>query len=726
MKKYINKIIIILIILIALIIGLVFFQSYEKTKTIKLEENNLVSEIEITYDVRANPLSKVEVKDLTNTDAKINSCVGSLGQSIDISGNFFNFQLKEAQVTMKYDETKLKDTDEERIGILWYDKENQKMITVDSTIDTENNTISFNTSHFSEYIIVDLDKWEAAWQERVVRVREESDSFNIAFVIDDSGSMSSNDPKNLRLEATENFVEILENKDKYSVVKFETSANIIQETTGDKSKVKEIKEKFQSNGGTNIASGLEKGLELLENDTDNSKVIVLLTDGEDTTLSSKKEEIINKAIDNNIIIFTIFLNTGDNTNEGNTTDIADIATQTSGNFYTINTDEIIDIFKKISKVSVGVDGTQDTDGDGIPDEIELGGMRTAFGNIVYTNPYSKDTDGDGLSDATELGWTNQNNGQIYVYISDPTRKNALLIQEFSAGITNKSKSLGTWDSGFKLNRDAFQFQNISVKGNSGVCEGIAYIIQRTYNQEKIVREENSPINAIYLYNKTKNEAEKYTENDTDTIITEKNETQIEINHHINGYNVKDTTLDIIFDKHLPYFYYPNTNELKNGKSISSEYLTKNNADSNLINSLFYYWGYGNNLWKDKISSGELDNNIDITKSVTDETISKLKVLFNNKKIVTIRILGNYGHTINGYALEKKSESKYYLYVYDNNYPYSKEKNQYIILEKIPNSNLYSIKYNNAVNIAANNEDKDFFIIEYKDEYINFSKENLEI
>lgn len=750
MRKNINKFILILLVLNAAIIYFVFARSYNKKQNIKIDGDKVVSEINIEYDVQANPLSKVTINDLSNTDAKINSCVGSLGQSIDISGNFFNFQLKDATVTMKYNEDKLGDTREESLGVLWYDKENQQMVIMDSKIDTEKNTITFETNHFSEYVIVNLDTWEAAWKERVVRVREDSDTFNIAFVIDDSGSMESNDPDKLRIKATKNFVDILEDKDKFSIVKFEYSATVIQESTNDKKTVDDLESSFQSNGGTDIASGLEKGLELLEKGDNAGRVIVLLTDGEDSTLTSRKEDLIKKAIDNNVTIFTIFLNTGKNTNEGDTADIAEIATRTNGNFYTINTDELINIFKRISQVSVGVDGTTDTDGDGLPDEIELGGMRTIYGNIVYTNPYSADTDGDGKSDKEEMGELVQNEGQdaAYAYTSDPTRKDYTKISSFTAGVTDSFWSLGSWDSGFKLNRDAFQFRNFSAKGNSGVCEGIALVIEKLYNQEEVPLSKENETECTYKYSKSKEDTEKYIEGDENTEILEeetddKGKKSIVMRHKMTGYNVTDKDLSIVFEKRLPYFYYPKTDELRKSNPISSKYLTQNTSDSNLINCLVYYWILGNKQSDNMLNEVKKDEKQTITiskdntiidgrNSVTEQTISKLKVLFSNKKIVTVELADEYFHTVNGYALEQMSETKYRLYIYDNNIPFSSEKNKYIELVKVKDSDRYKIKYKDGfgtgveIDSSKTTAENELIGIRYKDKLINFTDDRLEI
>ena len=752
-KKHINKIMLLLIILNFLIIYFILVRPYNKNAVIKLDGNNLVSEVKIDYEIQGNPLSKIEIKDLTNTEAGINECVGNAGQSIDISGNFFNFQLKEATVTMKYDKEKLNDIEEENLGVLWYDEDRDEMIIMESNVNTENSTIEFKTDHFSEYIVVDLETWEAAWNQRVIRIRNDADSFDISFVIDDSGSMTSNDPKKLRIEAVENFIDILRDQDNYSIVKFESSADTIKELKDEPSE--DWQDNFRSSGGTNITNGVTSGITTLGEENENYKVLVLLTDGEDAGLSSKKEEIISNAIDKNITIYTIFLNTGYNTNQNNTQDISDIALETGGSFYTISTDEIIDIFKQISKVSIGVDGSVDTDGDGIPDEIELGGMRNKYGKIVYTNPYNADTDGDGKSDKEEVGevaetWFTKE--QYYKMPSDPTRANERSIL-YSAQGPNREKALGVWDSGFKLNKNAFQFDNLSVKGTAGVCNGIAYITERIYNGEEIPKNGMETVNVNYpfsvdQYNRTraliieslKGDRSVAYEDVTNSDGTVDN-SKIRIFFDIDSYNITDPALDIVFEKALPYFYYPTTTELKyymdtdylNNKIINETFLKTNSADAQLVDSIFYYWALDNkntlSMLVEKLNAGTYE--IDIQNQVTEDTIQNLKLLFNNKKIVTIQARDKAHHAINAYALEQKSETLYRLYVYDNQSPYMFKNNNYIEFIKIPGTDRYDI---DSYLITTNDKPEDgsddgrerTFIIEYNGDYINFNDEPLEL
>ncbi|MDK2891184.1 MAG: hypothetical protein PWR21_1816, partial [Methanoculleus sp.] len=62
----------------------------------------------------------------------------------------------------------------------------------------------------------------------------------------------------------------------------------------------------------------------------------------------------------------------------------------------------------------------DTDGDGIPDWLEVAGWWDGFGNRYFTDPYSADSDGDGLTDGEEAGQMVLVNGKIYfILVSDP-------------------------------------------------------------------------------------------------------------------------------------------------------------------------------------------------------------------------------------------------------------------------------------------------------------------
>lgn len=782
MKKNINKIILALLVIDAIFIYFVFATAHKKNQRINISNDSLVREVEIDYEVQGNPLSKIKVNDISNTNAGINSTAGNLGQSFDFTGNFFNFQLKNANISMKYDKEKLGSVPEENLLVVWYDEENKTMVEMDTKVDTQKGTVSFETDHFSEFILVNKEEWKAAWNERVVKVKDKSMAFELAFVIDDSGSMSSNDPQKLRLEATKTFVEELDKKDSYTVIKFEDSAKKVQELTTDKSKIDDALGNFNSSGGTNISAGLKTGINAINDDNNTIKVIILLTDGEDSTLSSNKDEIIRTALNTDISIFSIYLNDGGRNVESETKDIRDIALQTGGEFYSIDSDEVIDIFEKINKVSVGIDeDQQDTDGDGIADEIEIGGMRTQFGEIIYTNPYSKDTDGDDKSDGLEIGKAAQfpNGSAYYKMNSNPTQANDEFAKQVKIG-PNRSY-LGTWDSGFKLNKNAFQFYNVGIRDNGGVCTGIAYITEYTFNKDKWKNSIDQPdvaedgvdgkrleafpeLKAFYdarannLFDQRFNAEEKTAEerreefaDDPNTyVITSLEEEEALIGNNVTnemkeglpskfsfyiynklfGFKLEDDTIK----NGLLYFYNPKSNILKdaltgNVADIRHTELEKGN-DKDILNALFYYWIYANQYINTK------EYVIDKSKPLDETYLTKLKDIFSHKEIIQVSIPK---HRINAYALEKVSESEYRLYVYDSNHPYHSGDNTYIRLVQFQDTDgkmYYKVGeddiYNNDDSIFAefeqdsegNKRRKDFKLILIKeDEIINYPKNN---
>ena len=513
--------------------------------------------------------------------------------------------------------------------------------------------------------------------------------------------MTSNDPQDLRIDATKNFVDILGKKDTYSVVKFEDSAELVVERTFEKEGVENLEENFNSSGGTNISSGLEEGIKILDNGDTKSRVIVLLTDGEDSGLTSKREEIIRQAVRKDIVIFTIFLNTGYNTNSNNTHDIEEIAKATGGEFYTINSDDLINIFKQISKVTIGVDGKKDTDRDGIPDEIELGGMKSKQAQIIYTNPFDRDTDRDGILDNDEIGEISEdeNGVQFYNMVSDPSIPNGA-IKEYKTvlGPSPDADPADVWATDFKFNKNAFRFENISVLENGGICAGIGYAIEHFYNGEEVYDN--------YNYN----------------------------GEHFE-FKLDDDELDILSKEKLglAYFYYPTTDELKSftDKSIfnnqnnkmTQEYIDKKQADNKLIRFLYYMWLYENAIKIQNFYEGnDILPAIDQNKSVTEDTIDKLKILFDHDKIVVVRVPK---HVVNGYALEKISETQYRLYIYDNTAPYVKEKNCYIDLKKKKDKDEYKVEYHLGVGISNTTADH-MVLFKYNDKFLNFTREVLAI
>jgi Mg-chelatase subunit ChlD len=112
---------------------------------------------------------------------------------------------------------------------------------------------------------------------------------NIILVIDTSGSMQQTDPNNLRKEALSLLSHTLNADTLLSVVTFANDSNVIFKQKligpfGDQNRnlLRQLGAQINSDGGTNIQSGLTAAAKLLKSIPGvKSKIIVLLTDGQD-------------------------------------------------------------------------------------------------------------------------------------------------------------------------------------------------------------------------------------------------------------------------------------------------------------------------------------------------------------------------------------------------------------------------------------------------------------
>lgn len=603
---------------------------------------------------------------------------------------------------------------------------------MDTNVDIEENQISFTTNHFSEYIIVDISTWKAAWEQESIKIRNKDSKFEIAFVIDDSGSMTSNDGENKRLEATKEFVKELEENDSYSVVKFVDSAEEVLGLTTDKSKLSDALKSFSSSGGTNIGSGLEKGLEVLKENNNNTKVIVLLTDGEDGVATDTKEKVIKEAKDRGITIFAIFLTSSENVASAvKNVDVQEISTSTGGYYYTNESSKMAEVFNRIHHVSVGIDlDGEDSDGDGLPDELELGGIKNQFGQIIYTNPYSDDTDEDGKSDKEEVGNLITDH---YEMKSDPNIYNGNIssssLKHFGPSL--KTDSSKVWDSKFNMYKNAFKFKNVNIRLSNGVCAGISFMVEKTYNNEKIAFENDNPqigdekmsadeipdemqelkqfveevecgiicplsVESVKDYNSEKDIIEKNephafvvdTLEEYNALMSEEFAQQMAGNmcyiftNKFQGFKVEDTAVK----NGLLYFYNPKSKLLKDAKNDYKriEYNElENNEDKDLLCMLHYYYI----LYNIQVTSNMDNYDIDYSTPMNEDCLNNLKNTFSSGQVVSI---GLPGHMITGYALEEIAENNYNLYVYDNRFPASKGKNLFINIYKSEETKKYEI------------------------------------
>jgi hypothetical protein len=319
-------------------------------------------------------------------------------------------------------------------------------------------SVTATTTHFSTYILINSVIYNKEWYNQVVIRKPQktvsiNPNFDVIFVIDESNSMENmqnsggwfnfytkadnNDPGRIRVSATKRFIEKMSSKDRAGLVGFWQESALISPLTLliDKNRLKALVDNINGNSpGTALYKGLETAInEFRSNPSDARKIIIALTDGEDSPQApaNSYETIIKNANDNDITIYTIGL--GKTVNNANLTNIAN---KTGGLYYSsTRADLLTGIFDEVIEDEDGY--FKDSNRDGISDYyaklLTEGKLKLSTGS-TYLNEKGigwvncdKDLDRDGLLNGDEIRVTDTqiNDTLICVYVrmlSDPTEK----------------------------------------------------------------------------------------------------------------------------------------------------------------------------------------------------------------------------------------------------------------------------------------------------------------
>lgn len=366
-------------------------------------DNQVIEKAEVDYVLHGIG-GKVEIESLSEDETEeMNRTAGLRGDPVEITVK--RQKVESAVIKFFYDGEKVEDAQAERLRIAYYNEELGRMELLENTsVDTEKHMVSVKTTHFSRYVVVDSDEWYEAWAQSQLMIRDESiarNYFDIVFTLDCSGSMDGNDKNGLSKECTYDFIRQLYDGDFFTVLKFNDTVEPVlygqrvEEVMSWENVSREI-QGIAAGGGTNIESALEMSGEYCGGQDREAagELIVLLSDGQ----ASVSDEVIRQIKSRGIKVITIGFG-GDADEEL----LMHIADETGGRYYKAGEDDIAGIFEKIREEYVGVDLSDDTDNDGIPDKVETAGMRDQYGNVIFTDPDNPDTDGDGISDGVEAG-----------------------------------------------------------------------------------------------------------------------------------------------------------------------------------------------------------------------------------------------------------------------------------------------------------------------------------
>lgn len=486
--------------------------------------------VSVTMNGTGDISKTTTIENTYDKDIMSSEVVGLYGVPVEIKSTS---AFDEATIQFTYDDALLGDVKEEDLRIMWYDEANNQYVIFDeeSVLDTENNTISYTTTHFSTYLVVDRQAWYNVWSNALSYRRQPTNSsipneyFDICYVIDRSGSMSGTRIINAK-EAITKFVTAMYDNDRGAIVSFDLSAKVVAPFMSNKEALKNALNTIYANGGTSVESGLVKAIDLFEstephvvNYVENSKMIVLLCDGD----VYYTEETLERAKENHIKIYPVLIGS-----TSGKTSLEKIAEATGGTFYYAATaEEIREAIFGVQQDSIGEIDTTDTDGDGLYDIYEIAGMITPNGTYIYSDPEKRDTDGDGLTDAEEMGikidydeqsylkqfvlkmagFENEIYAECFVNVSNPNKKDSdrdgyedsedcrpLIKDVWTVSLSDSERFVEIWDGGNNY-YGGDQDWYIEDVAQDGACGTVAAANITAYMATK-----NDKYSDLYKYN----------------------------------------------------------------------------------------------------------------------------------------------------------------------------------------------------------------------------------
>lgn len=376
------------------------------------EEAGAVSEVTVSLACSEDIEHQVFIKNTMEEDELSANVVGLVGAPIEINSMT---AFDEAEITFRYDRTQLGEAKEENLCIMWYDEANMTYVLLeDSVIDTQNQTVSVVTTHFSTYLLVDSEIWLDAWRSEInyddMKPEDIQSTYDIIICFNYTVNEEELElEKEFARKIIEQMVEgdrikyllCAQNTYRYTFLSWienkDTALNVLNNMEG------LVKAQFNhiiGASGTYDANeyrAICEMVNMVDKNSSNKGIAFIVDSGSDKIHS----QMIN-LWDNGLNAEKALEELGFPVHSISVTDssndmLAALLGKNNGRCYNITTwDEIIGKYDYVTNML-------DTDGDGLYDTYEINGMKIQNGTVVYTDPLSVDTDGDGITDYAEMG-----------------------------------------------------------------------------------------------------------------------------------------------------------------------------------------------------------------------------------------------------------------------------------------------------------------------------------
>jgi Ca-activated chloride channel homolog len=133
--------------------------------------------------------------------------------------------------------------------------------------------------------------------------RREDIPVSLGIIIDNSGSMR--DKKSRVAAAALNLVRASNPQDEVFIVNFNDDAYLDQPFTSDIKKMEEALDRMETKGGTAMRDAISMSMDYLKKAKKDKKVLMVVTDGNDNTSNINLEELMRKAQQSDVLIYSI-------------------------------------------------------------------------------------------------------------------------------------------------------------------------------------------------------------------------------------------------------------------------------------------------------------------------------------------------------------------------------------------------------------------------------------
>ena len=461
------------------------------------DEDTVKASVDI--ELKGNQVETLSVDKVENNTVFPKEIPGYIGGAYDFS---VNGTFDKAKINFEFDEKLLNNESFDPV-IYYYNEEKQEFEELNTTV--TGNIASAEVTHFSKYILLNRTVYQNSFKWQDVWDTKGYSGVEVVLVIDDSGSMRSNDRSNERLSVAQDLVDNLPQNSKVGVVKFASSTSIL---TSSLTQNKELAKSFlttnyfRSYGGTYMYSAINQAFSLFESTDDNIlKMMVVLSDG-DTFDTSMHSSVVTSANNNKVKIYTVGLGTSSSSYFTNY--LKPLANNTAGAFYlSSDASKLDDIYKDINKK---IDIETDSDGDGIADYYE-DNMVLFNGVTLKLDKNNPDSDGDGLKDGEEVKLKYEYNAdKTKVIVTGSLTTNPTMIDSDGDGLYDNRARMAYDGETIAAPKDP---EPLVYNGKPGVWDNHVKELQDASNAPKDYIDEKMDISEIILGDNIPDVVSKY-------------------------------------------------------------------------------------------------------------------------------------------------------------------------------------------------------------------------